>query len=148
MKRIDNVLVFLVLMHFYIILVHATVHVRVINMLGEGRSIILHCQSKDDDLGYVILENGSEFQWSFNVNFWGTTLFFCGLQWEDSYPRHFDAYNAKKDYNRCFTECKWLINSDGALFSYNQGSEIWEPSPFSTTPSMKEGKNITQDHIK
>uniref|UniRef100_A0A2C9UV39 S-protein homolog n=1 Tax=Manihot esculenta TaxID=3983 RepID=A0A2C9UV39_MANES len=148
MKIIENFLVFLVLMQFYIVLVYATIHARVINELGEGRCIIVHCQSKDDDLGYINLDNGSEFQWSFNINFWGTTLFFCDLQWKDSFAIHFNAFDANKDYNKCVTECKWLINSNEILFRYSQEVEKWEPSPFSVVPSMREEKNTTHGHVK
>ena len=44
--------------------IHAKVHVRVINMLQDGRSMNIHCQSKDDDLGNIILKNGDEIEWS------------------------------------------------------------------------------------
>ncbi|XWS56083.1 hypothetical protein CRYUN_Cryun09bG0056300 [Craigia yunnanensis] len=60
------------------------IHVRVMNQLGNRRILNIHCQSRDDDLGVVALPDGHEFEWRFSVNFWGTTLFYCDVQWDHS----------------------------------------------------------------
>ncbi|KAI8525872.1 hypothetical protein RHMOL_Rhmol13G0264600 [Rhododendron molle] len=71
----------------------------------------IHCQSNDDDLGYQNVEDGRETTWSFSVNFWGTTLFYCDVQWGDAGWKHFVAYDADRDYDhRCRSECRWMIS--------------------------------------
>ncbi|XP_017976409.1 PREDICTED: pumilio homolog 15-like [Theobroma cacao] len=88
--------------------------VRVMNQLGNHRTLNIHCQSRDNDLGYVALPDGSEFEWKFSVNFWGTTLFYCNVQWDQSGWHHFDAYAYEWDSSRCQTECIWKISKDAA----------------------------------
>lgn len=44
------------------------VHASIMNRLGNGRNLTLHCQSKDNDLGQHSLTDGSEFGWDFSVN--------------------------------------------------------------------------------
>ncbi|CAN4120152.1 unnamed protein product [Withania somnifera] len=92
----------------------------------------LHCQSHDNDLGQSILEVGDEVNWSFRVNFWGTTLFYCDVRWESDSPvwYHFNAYDADRDYRRCRSECWWMVSQEGLLYGYNQENEYWELFPF------------------
>lgn len=48
---------------------------------GNGHPLVLHCQSKDDDLGYHNLSLNQSFSFGFHMNLWGTTLFFCHFFW-------------------------------------------------------------------
>ncbi|KAL3828626.1 hypothetical protein ACJIZ3_017428 [Penstemon smallii] len=86
----------------------------------------LHCRSRDDDLGYHVVEDGGATAWSFSVNFWGTTLFYCDVQWGDSDWYHFDAYDAERDYRRCQSICRWMISKKGLLYGYDEESGFWE----------------------
>ncbi|KAA8544363.1 hypothetical protein F0562_022369 [Nyssa sinensis] len=95
--------------------IHAKVHVHVINRLGDGRYLNIHCRSKNDDLGHHTLEDSNETTWSFSVNFWETTLFYCNVQWGDSDWYHFDAYDAERDHARCFSACRWMISREGKI---------------------------------
>ncbi|CAK9136201.1 unnamed protein product [Ilex paraguariensis] len=106
------------------------VRVSIVNRLGNGRTMNIHCQSRDDDLGYLRIPDGYETEWSFNVNIWGTTLFYCDVQWGDSEWLHFDAYSYKSDSGRCDTVCRWMVAEDGLLYVYNQENEKWEHMPF------------------
>ncbi|PON69213.1 Self-incompatibility protein [Parasponia andersonii] len=110
--------------------VHAKVHVRVVNQLGNGQSMILHCRSRDDDLGNVVLEDGKEMEWSFSVNFLGTTLFYCDVRWglsssTSSNWYSFDAYDEGRDYARCRSECRWRVSNERSLYGYDQRCERW-----------------------
>ncbi|KAG5523588.1 hypothetical protein RHGRI_035402 [Rhododendron griersonianum] len=58
----------------------------------------LRCQSKDDDIGYHTLHTGQDLHWSFNRNFWGTTLFFCHFYW-GSKTRVFNVYDSSINYD-------------------------------------------------
>ena len=124
-----NSFVILLLWLYFASSIHAKVHVHVINMLGDGRSMSIHCQSKDNDPGNVILEYGSVTQWSFSINLWGTTLFYCNVQWDNSSRYQFDAYSNKRDHKRCLSECHWIISNEGLLFGYDQENDEWDPFP-------------------
>lgn len=106
------------------------VGVKVANHLGSGRSLNIHCQSRDDDLGNLRILDGFEIKWKFSVNFWGTTLFFCDVQWGDSEWHHFDAYSSSHDHYRCRTECFWMISEDERLLGYNEENGNWEFMPW------------------
>ena len=97
------------------------VHVRVVNRLGRGQSMALHCRSKEDDLGNVVLGEEQEAEWRFSVNFFGTTLFYCAVRWRGSDGWYaFDAYNARRDHARCRSECRWMISKEGTLYGYDE----------------------------
>ncbi|XP_042487644.1 S-protein homolog 5-like isoform X2 [Macadamia integrifolia] len=105
--------------------VDAKRHVRIINELGEGYVLTIHCKSRDDDLGVHYLPHNEYFDWRFNDNIWGSTLFFCHFQWRDA-DVYFDIYDATRDRLRC-SLCWWSARID-ALYSvdYNTGAaEAW-----------------------
>ncbi|KAL0460838.1 UNVERIFIED_CONTAM: S-protein24 [Sesamum latifolium] len=89
----------------------------------------VHCQSREDDLGHHILEVEETTEWSFNVNIWETTLFYCDVQWGDHNWHHFDAYDGGRDKYRCSSICRWMISKDGLLYGYNEESGYWEWYP-------------------
>ncbi|XP_021892430.1 self-incompatibility protein S1-like [Carica papaya] len=107
--------------------------VRVVNKLGTNRIMNIHCQSRDDDLGYHAILDGSEIEWKFAVNFWGTTLYYCDVQWDYSKWHHFDAYSSELHYDRCKTECIWMVTKDG-LFNFNEEFGNWVLVPFQDSP--------------
>jgi hypothetical protein len=47
--------------------------VTILNQLGAGGVLCLHCMSPDNDLGQQYLQPGENFGFSFHANFWGTT---------------------------------------------------------------------------
>uniref|UniRef100_A0A6N2KHR5 S-protein homolog n=1 Tax=Salix viminalis TaxID=40686 RepID=A0A6N2KHR5_SALVM len=49
------------------------------NDLGQGLDLTIHCKSRNDDLGQHVVPFGGEYTIDFCPNFWGTTLFFCGM---------------------------------------------------------------------
>lgn len=106
--------------------IHNTV--RVINDLGKGSSLSIHCYSKDDDLGLHVLANGQFTEWSFKNNIGLTTLFWCNIKY--SYRgyiviKSFDAFKAKKELYRCSQRCWRSIRTDGIYF-YVQYKNYWE----------------------
>ncbi|XP_027169331.1 self-incompatibility protein S1-like [Coffea eugenioides] len=103
----------------------AKVHVHIQNR--QGKNINLHCRSKDDDLGYHNIENGTEYSWSFRPNFWYTTLFYCAVLMDpDPVWYHFDAYRQSRDSYRCESQCSWAILKHHTLIGYNQKTGNWE----------------------
>lgn len=100
-------------------------HVSIMNRLGNGKNMTLHCQSKDTDLGQQIVIDGDEFGWDFSVNIWGTTLFYCDLEWDSVQQFSFVAYAFQRDYDRCQNQCLWLIATEG-VYNSNAQTGLWE----------------------
>lgn len=91
---------------------------RIINELKSYKNLSAHCKSKKDDVGAQMIQSGKEFEFSFRPNFWGTTLYFCKMQWENSSPRYFDIYIGQRDRPIC-SLCLWKISETGpCLFNY------------------------------
>ncbi|RHN45797.1 putative plant self-incompatibility S1 [Medicago truncatula] len=73
--------------------------------------ITLHCQSKQDDLGFHILKLEESYVFSFKPRFPTGTLFFCSFTWKESPQRHYiDIYDFKRD--KC-KNCTWRMNKGG-----------------------------------
>ncbi|KAJ9184585.1 hypothetical protein P3X46_004297 [Hevea brasiliensis] len=47
------------------------VHVVIMNKLGNGKTMNIHCRWHNDDLGYLSVADGMKIFWKFSVNFWG-----------------------------------------------------------------------------
>ena len=93
--------------------------VTVRNELQGGRDLFLHCNSAHEDLGVQHLHPLGNFSWSFEINFFRTTLFHCSFQWESVLHR-FDIYTTKRDSYRCFI-CTWVVREDGPCLSFDKG---------------------------
>ncbi|KAL7084757.1 hypothetical protein ACP275_14G240600 [Erythranthe tilingii] len=109
----------------------AEVHVQVKNELKNGVRMNVHCRSRDDDLGLHAVDPGEAVKWDFMPNFWGTTLFYCDVQWSEDHSiwYHFDAYNDDRDYRRCHFTCRWMISGNGTLYGYDDVSGYWSWYP-------------------
>ncbi|KAK8526976.1 hypothetical protein V6N13_084848 [Hibiscus sabdariffa] len=93
---------------------HTMTHVKITNKIQAGKDLIVHCKSKDDDLGVRVVPYGSNFEFKFHPSFFGVTLFFCGMQWDGSGAVfRFDIYDQKRDNPRCGKHCEWDIYPDG-----------------------------------
>lgn len=94
--------------------------VRVINNLA-GTQLSVHCHSGDDDLGQHYLHSGQYVEWSFEDNFWGTTLYWCDFAW-NNVQKSFRVYSTKKDDYRGYKPYL-SIRPDGAYFY--DGFKFW-----------------------
>lgn len=94
------------------------IKVAILNNLSDNQDVKLHCQSKDDDLGVHVVPFNGTFEWSFRVNFWFTTLFYCQFTWRDA-SSTFNIYEAKRDDERCPTYCPWEVRDD-AVYGFTQ----------------------------
>ncbi|OVA13269.1 Plant self-incompatibility S1 [Macleaya cordata] len=122
------------------------VHVHVNNILYPGTNMTLHCKSKDDDLGEQIRTFGQDFEWSFGVNFWDTTLFWCNIWWSPSPGRliegGFHIYDSKRDIDDCGKMCLRFVKPDGIYFNFPAKggptySELVYPWPTQTDHRQK-----------
>ncbi|MBA0763987.1 hypothetical protein Gotri_013372, partial [Gossypium trilobum] len=60
-----------------------TWHVHTINGLSNGKMLLVHCKSKDNDLGIHNLTAGAEFSWQFKLSVTGRTLFWCYMAYDN-----------------------------------------------------------------
>ncbi|KAK5813438.1 S-protein homolog 1-like [Gossypium arboreum] len=88
--------------------------VHVVNDLSNKKTLLVHCKSKDDDLGIHNIAAGTEYNWKFRPRVFGNTLFWCHLAYDNLHAA-FDVYwenealYYKCDYNDCF----WIARDDG-----------------------------------
>ncbi|KAI3857492.1 hypothetical protein MKW92_035835 [Papaver armeniacum] len=96
------------------------------NALSPNITLTYHCKSADDDLGERILAFDTAWGWSFRINFFDTTLYWCNFWWveENGKPRQegFQIFKAKRDFKRCHYFCKHAIRSDG-IYRYD-GADV------------------------
>ncbi|KAI5678833.1 hypothetical protein M9H77_09783 [Catharanthus roseus] len=103
-----------------------TVHV--INNLPSNQFLLkIHCASGDDDLGFHDLSVNQDFNWTFNMNIFGTTLFFCHFWWSNK-DKAFEVFNHDIGTKNCATNCYWLVREDGFYFTddINNGPQKWQ----------------------
>ncbi|KAF5731425.1 hypothetical protein HS088_TW18G00102 [Tripterygium wilfordii] len=89
-------------------------HVHIVN--GFKTDVLYsHCKSKDDDLGIRQTSPGQEYEWSFHLNIWGTTLYFCSFWWVGGHHQN-DVFWNKHGfiYDFCGVKnCIWKLQEDG-----------------------------------
>lgn len=89
----------------------------------QGLTLLLHCKSKDDDLGKQILKQGQNFSWKFRENLWQNTLYWCYMTngqnhvslevfWPESASNPYLAYRCSDNV------CYWSARNDG-IYIYN-----------------------------
>lgn len=108
-------------------------HASVMNRLGDSGSITVHCKSGDNDLGVITVADGDEWGFDFSPNVQGTTLFYCDVNGWGNNLYSFDVYAHGRDWNRCESECRWLISKEG-MYALNRITGFWEyfwPAPTS-----------------
>ncbi|CAL1414927.1 unnamed protein product [Linum trigynum] len=96
--------------------VQHTVHVT--NKL-QDRILIVHCQSKNDDLNAHAVPVGESFQWSFELNAFGGTFFWCKLAVQDKRLifTAFDHYGRYTVY--------WYVHDDGVYGKDKYSNDVF-----------------------
>ncbi|KAK8572425.1 hypothetical protein V6N12_028478 [Hibiscus sabdariffa] len=106
------------------ILVPEKMQVLIYNDLTQGKDLIVHCKSKDDDLGVRHIAYGNNFEFHFRPTFLRRTLFHCTFQW-DTVTHRFDIYVQVRDYFVC-RHCVWKVGFDGpCLFANHKICYSW-----------------------
>ncbi|CAL0304032.1 unnamed protein product [Lupinus luteus] len=94
-------------------------HIYIKNGLDKGTPLMIHCKSRDDDLGVHVLKYDEEWKFQFQINFHQSTLFFCGFTW-DGTLHWFDIYDWSRDKSVCTPDCKWSITRENpCLYDYD-----------------------------
>ena len=93
------------------------------NQLSRGQTSLIHCKSKDDDLGDQMLQVGQSFSWKFKVNLLSTTLFWRNLR--TSLKKHvsMEVFWPEKhdwlDYRCTYETCNWDAR-DNSIYLENR----------------------------
>ncbi|CAI0453428.1 unnamed protein product [Linum tenue] len=75
--------------------------------------MLVHCRSKDNDLGVHYVRFNNKYEWGFKPNIWLRTLYWCYLAPSGGRYLNFDAYNSKiGERNRDFP-IYWIAKEDG-----------------------------------
>ncbi|EEF45215.1 S-protein homolog 21 [Ricinus communis] len=111
-------------------------HVHIINDLTR-HTLNVHCKSKDDDLGPHLLQLGEEFHFTFRVNFWGTTLFWCNFKWGKNHGGDYHIfwyrddllYDCGYEQKNCIWSARnsgmWLMNIPDGIQFYKRYDWQW-----------------------
>ncbi|CAL1363752.1 unnamed protein product [Linum trigynum] len=75
----------------------------------SDKKLIVHCQSKDDDIGSHVVDVGLDLHWDFLAEI--GTQFWCNLAVEDKHLS-FDAYQ-QSDRDLCCGHMYWKVRDDG-----------------------------------
>lgn len=97
------------------------IHMRIISGVPNNpKPLLIHCKSKDDDLGPHVLKTGEELDWHFGLDFFLRSVFTCSFNWDSKeqiivvFKAHFFHY---------YKSCNWLVKPDG--FYFNTGGSYW-----------------------
>ncbi|KAL0560277.1 hypothetical protein IC582_000677 [Cucumis melo] len=100
---------------------HPRWHIHVVNGLSN-ETLLVHCKSRDDDLGIQHLVKGAEFHWTFRVSLFGRTLFWCYLE-KPNFSVSFESFWVEKHVwlnSRCYDKnCIWIAKDDGIYLRNN-----------------------------
>ena len=102
--------------------------VQVQNLIQDS-NILVHCKSKDDDIGDHYLSFNDEFNWKFCENFGQTTLFFCHFYW-GSMEQVFNVFDDDMyfmcigEHDQSYYSCNWSAMADG-FYLYDFNSTTW-----------------------
>lgn len=100
--------------------------VRIINHLKDNKALRVHCKSGDEDIGSKLLRNNEYFEWAFDINFWGTTLYYCSFNWKGAGSIHwFDIFIYSRDKYTC-TDCFWSIREGGLALMLAPSEYSWK----------------------
>ncbi|OWM85865.1 hypothetical protein CDL15_Pgr012115 [Punica granatum] len=111
-------------------------HVHIISNFSEDlRPLLVHCRSKDDDLGAQFLLPQPEYLIRFKIDLFRRTRFTCEVE-QGQTKTEFTAFTCSRDEDRCrHRDCYWSVGPDGFYFSKDM--QNWDkeyPSPPHSPP--------------
>ncbi|CAI0542438.1 unnamed protein product [Linum tenue] len=98
-----------------------TVHVA--NKLRD-KTLIVHCRSKDDNLEAHAVGLGESFQWSFEPNALGGTLFWCDLAVQDKRLTFAAFEQIGLDQSGPYTG-HWYVRGDGVYGKDKSADDVF-----------------------
>ncbi|KAK9291605.1 hypothetical protein L1049_019554 [Liquidambar formosana] len=105
------------------------VTVTLVNELWTKSPLYLRCRSDDDDLGVQLLYYKQSYRWSFRINIWETTNFWCDFHW-DFTPEifvsgMFTIYDARRDQVRKSCEGKTRATQGSSVMGFQFAVRIF-----------------------
>ncbi|KAE8660776.1 26S protease regulatory complex subunit 4 family protein [Hibiscus syriacus] len=89
-------------------------YVHVVNGLSNGRTLFVHCNSKDDDLGGRNLDPETDFNWSFRQHVLRRTLFWCYVSKDGAHASFKVFWQDVLLFHKCaWKDCIWIAKDDG-----------------------------------
>lgn len=91
-----------------------------VNILNAGSDpILVHCESKDSDLGAYPVAPGANYSWEFSPNIFGMTLYTCEFFWK-TFTQKFQAWKGSYYDTRppCSVTgpCNYKVTPDGFYY--------------------------------
>ncbi|OMP09173.1 Plant self-incompatibility S1 [Corchorus olitorius] len=108
-----------------IIRLHFQVHI-VNGFADNAKPLVIHCRSKDDDLGEHTLWKGQEFRFEFGISWVKSTHFSCNFKWGLKKLDNISVFKHGIETWSCKATglCFWKAAADGIYFSNN--NQNWE----------------------
>ncbi|XVF84706.1 hypothetical protein PTKIN_Ptkin17bG0059500 [Pterospermum kingtungense] len=100
--------------------------VHILNGFADNANpLIIHCHSRNDDLGQHTLWKGQEFRFKFCLHLLKFTHFVCSFKWGSKSLDQFSVFRNFYEGNTCKAtgNCFWKASEDGIYFSNN--SKNW-----------------------
>ncbi|KAE8695438.1 hypothetical protein F3Y22_tig00110711pilonHSYRG00010 [Hibiscus syriacus] len=101
------------------------------NDLENKKDLTIHCKSKDDDLGVHVISYKESYDFQFEPNFFGRTLFFCRMTWNGK-SHWFDVFREDRDKywgldHGCFQtdKCVWNVRRNGPCTENSNACYPW-----------------------
>lgn len=98
-------------------------YIHLVNNLSSNKVMLVHCKSKDDDLGVHNIPVGQQYDMDIVPNIWGGTLFWCYVASDNNSHASFDAFKDRAELTDfCdspftkHTTCVWNVKDDGIYF--------------------------------
>lgn len=97
-KHSISLWIYILVSFLYLTTCFSKLHVHITSHLPKNSSflissLLLHCRSADDDLGYHSLNFNEFYTWAFRMNFWETTLYYCDYWWANKHAA-FHAFDS------------------------------------------------------
>ncbi|KAG0597866.1 hypothetical protein M758_12G026500 [Ceratodon purpureus] len=89
--------------------------VRILNELPG--TLTVRCQSKDADLQTQKLEAGRDYVFSFYLDTWGTTNYWCAFHFGKQWNASFDVFIGHGMETVPCVHCLWVVKTEGFLLA-------------------------------
>lgn len=91
-------------------------------------NVVVHCKSKDNDLGKQVIKQGGKYFWKFKENIWSTTLFWCNFRsnFGEVSGEVFWPENGSRLTDQCVNNnCIWFVQVGGVFLYSNHPSKVF-----------------------
>ncbi|CAI0396653.1 unnamed protein product [Linum tenue] len=92
------------------------------NWMTTDRALSAHCRSRDSDIGEHGLPMGAHLEWSFELDMFDRTLFWCDLAAAGEWLR-FDAYKGK-DSHKLGSFAHYVVKDDGVYLLDGENEQL------------------------